>query len=123
MNSPTPGPVGPTPQAELDQSPLHHNAFRLDGDGWLGQWQQRNAHATIPHVLDKVEAGEAWSNLARLVGASDEPHRGMPFTDTDVYKTLEAVAWAGDTVDRGRRSSAASGWSSWSPRPSSPTAT
>ena len=94
-----PGPVGPTPQAQLDQSPLPHNAFRLDVDGWLGQWQRRNAQATIPHVLDKVESGEAWSNLARLVGASDEPRRGMPFTDTDVYKTLEALAWASDTVD------------------------
>lgn len=99
MNPPSPGPVDPTPQAHIDQLPLPHNAYRLEADGWLGQWQRRNAEATVPHVLDRVEAGEAWSNLARLVGGSDEPYQGMPFTDSDVYKTIEALAWSGDTVD------------------------
>jgi DUF1680 family protein len=48
----------------------------------------------LPHVLDRVENGDARGNLARLAGASDEPFRGMLFTDSDVYKALEALAWA-----------------------------
>ena len=43
----------------------------------------------------RLEAGEAFTNLARLVGDSEEPWRGMVFTDSDVHKALEAVAWAG----------------------------
>jgi len=60
----------------------------------LGGWQRRNVAATLPAVLDHVEGGEAFTNLARLAGDSDKGFRGMTFTDTDIYKTLEAIAWA-----------------------------
>ena len=101
MNSTHPGPSGlgpvqPTAHALHKQEPLPHHAVRLDQDGWLGEWQRRNAERTIPHVLDKLEAGEAWSNLARVVGMSTAPFTGMFFTDSDIYKLLEALAWAAD---------------------------
>jgi DUF1680 family protein len=89
-----PGPVSPLSQDLGVSLPLGIDAVRLDSAGWLGEWQQRNALATIPHVLDRIENGEGWSNLARLVGKSTAPFRGMFFTDSDVYKALEAVAWA-----------------------------
>jgi DUF1680 family protein len=91
------GPVQPTSSAVQAQKPLPHRAIRLDEDGWLGAWQRRNAEATIPHVLDNLETGEAWSNLARVVGASTASFRGMFFTDSDIYKLLEALAWADDS--------------------------
>ena len=89
----TPGPVEPTPGALSPLRPLPHDAAELTA-GWLHDWQQVTLSATLPHVLDRVERGEARSNLARLVGESDAPLTGMHFTDTDVYKAVEAVAWA-----------------------------
>jgi DUF1680 family protein len=73
---------------------MPHDAVALATDGWLGEWQQRNAKATLPHVLEHIESGEARANLARLAGSSEQPFHGMPFTDSDVHKTLEALAWA-----------------------------
>jgi uncharacterized protein len=95
------GPVAPSEQALAALHPLDHSAVRLSAAGRLGQWQRRTLDATIPHVLDRVESGEARSNLARLVEASDRPFVGMVFTDSDVYKTLEAVAWAAASFEPG----------------------
>jgi uncharacterized protein len=86
------GPVAPTVATPL--RPVDHAAVRLSTTGWHGSWQERNRSATIPHVLDHLENGEAWTNLARLSGRSAAPFRGMVFTDSDVYKALEAVAWS-----------------------------
>lgn len=88
------GPAVPLPTSAGALTPVGHDQVELDATGWVGEWQVRNLAATIPHVLERIEKGEARSNLARLVGESDEPLRGMPFTDSDVYKALEAVAWA-----------------------------
>lgn len=93
-----PGPVNPTRGA---LAPLAHHDVVLDGGGWLGRWRRRTLTVTLPHVLERVESGEAAGNLARLTGRSDAPHRGMVFTDSDVYKTLEAVAWAVPGSDDG----------------------
>ncbi|MEH3076227.1 MAG: glycoside hydrolase family 127 protein [Quadrisphaera sp.] len=87
------GPVAPTAAALSRLQPLPHDAAELTA-GWLHDWQQLTLTSTLPHVLDRVEQGEARSNLARLVGESDAPLTGMFFTDTDVYKAVEAVAWA-----------------------------
>jgi uncharacterized protein len=87
------GPVAPTPGSLSRLHPLPHDAVELTG-GWLHDWQRVTLTATLPHVLDRVERGEARANLARLVGESDAPLTGMFFTDTDVHKAVEAVAWA-----------------------------
>lgn len=93
------GPAVPSATALTALRPLAHDQVRLGVTGWLGAWQHRNLDATIPHVLDRLEQGEAYSNLARLAGDSGEPWSGMVFTDSDVYKALEAVAWAGPDLD------------------------
>ena len=101
--SPTPhrgrGPVAPTEAAIRVHDPLTHDAVHLVDGGWLRTWQVTNSSATLAHVLDHVESGEARSNLARVINADSEPFRGMFFTDTDVYKLLEALAWASDRDD------------------------
>jgi len=90
------GPVVPTLSCRGLLTPLGHDAVRLDPHGVLGGWQERNLEVTIPSVLDHIEDGEARANLLRLL--SDEgdvvPFQGMVFTDSDIYKALEAVAWA-----------------------------
>ena len=100
------GPVNPTPGATGTLIPLGYHDIALTG-GWLGGWQDRTLAVTLPRVLDRVEGGEAVGNLARLTGRAEGPHRGMVFTDSDVYKALESVAWG-----RGRRTccGARRGW-------------
>jgi DUF1680 family protein len=89
------GPVAPTSEAASALRPLAHDAMRLSGDGWLGGWQDRSREVTIPHVLAQVTSGEALTNLRRVLDPGVGPYSGMTFTDTDVYKTLEGLAWGG----------------------------
>ncbi|GAA1713761.1 glycoside hydrolase family 127 protein [Isoptericola hypogeus] len=91
------GPLGgPLPHART--RPLPADAVRLLSTGHLGAWQERNATATVPHCLDALEASGALDNLRRLLDPADPehhagPYRGFNFADSDVHKTLEAVAW------------------------------
>lgn len=62
--------------------------------GLLGDWQRRNARRTLPHVVDRLHEAGNLDNFRRVAGATGTPFRGRyPFLDTDVYKTLEAVAY------------------------------
>jgi DUF1680 family protein len=85
------GPVAPTPSA---LAALHPRAVaRLAPDGLLGGWQARNAEATMPHCVEQLGVHGNLTNLRRVIGEADTPYAGMWFADTDVYKTLEALAW------------------------------
>lgn len=85
------GPVAPSRQARQTLRPLRVDRVVLHPDGLLGSWQRRNIEATLPHCLAQIEASGALPNLRR---AATVPHVGMWFSDSDVYKTLEAMAWA-----------------------------
>jgi DUF1680 family protein len=73
--------------------PLSLDSVSLSPSGQLGQWQARNAAATLPHCVAQLDRAGALDNLRRLTGEHDGPHTGMWFSDTDVYKTMEAAAW------------------------------
>jgi uncharacterized protein len=88
------GPAWPTAGALGVLRPLDLDAARLDPGGLLGQWQERNAAATLPHCVDQLEHSGALGNLRALRSASaGHTFAGMWFADSDVYKTLEAAAW------------------------------
>ncbi|WP_030442283.1 glycoside hydrolase family 127 protein [Actinoplanes subtropicus] len=87
------GPAAPTPSALAALRPLPLTAVRLDPAGLLGGWQERNASATLPHCIDQLTTYGNLANLRRVTGDSDAAFAGMWFADTDVYKTLEAIAW------------------------------
>lgn len=87
------GPVGLSPSSRTIFNPLQRGGVRFVGSGFLGAWQELNAASTIEHCIQQVEASGAVDNFRRLVGESDAPFRGPLFADSDVYKTLEAVAW------------------------------
>jgi DUF1680 family protein len=87
------GPVRPAPAAIGALRPLGLRDVRLDPDGLLGAWQERNAAATLPHCVDRLHDGGAVDNVRRVVGETDRPFAGMWFADSDIYKTLEAAAW------------------------------
>ena len=62
--------------------------------GLLHAWQQRNRVATIPHSIGELRKAGNLENLRRLADPSVGPYRGRyPFLDTDLYKTLEGLAY------------------------------
>lgn len=62
--------------------------------GLLHAWQRRNREATIPHVIAELRKAGNLENLRRLADPSVGPYRGRyPFLDTDLYKTLEGLAY------------------------------
>lgn len=69
------------------------DGVRLTG-GLLGEWQRRNREATIPHSIAELRKAGNLENLRRLLDPSAGAYRGRyPFLDTDLYKTLEGLAY------------------------------
>lgn len=93
-------PCAPRTDAHLAVRPLGIDQVRLTGGFW-GQWQDRNREVTTPHALTWLERDGAMDNLRRLGAGDGAPERrGMRFSDSDLYKALEGIAW-----DLGRESS------------------
>ncbi|TCO52156.1 hypothetical protein EV646_1011153 [Kribbella antiqua] len=68
-------------------------AVELTG-GLLESWQQRNRAATIPHSISELRKAGNLDNLRRLTDPSVGKYQGRyPFLDTDLYKTLEGLAY------------------------------
>jgi DUF1680 family protein len=86
--------------------PLAVRAVRLGPDGALGAWQRRNADATIGHCIAMLETSGVLDNFRRVIGESGAGYRGFVFADSDLYKTIEAVAWE---IAR----TGTSGWDPW----------
>ncbi|HMK63121.1 MAG TPA: beta-L-arabinofuranosidase domain-containing protein, partial [Acidimicrobiales bacterium] len=60
-------------------------------------WAPRQAqlrHHTLPVLLERLEAHGVVDNFRRLSGRSSAPRKGLWFTDSDLYKWMEAAAWA-----------------------------
>ncbi|WP_245836204.1 glycoside hydrolase family 127 protein [Paramicrobacterium agarici] len=63
-------------------------------DGLLGQWQRRNREQTLVHSVEQLRLAGNLDNFRAVIGGATEPYRGRyPFLDTDVYKTLEGIAY------------------------------
>jgi uncharacterized protein len=90
---PIKGPVSPTPTVRLALHPLGLDAVTISG-GMFGEWQQRNRDVTTPHALAWLERDGSIENLRSLhTDTPSESHRGMWFSDSDVHKVAEAMAW------------------------------
>lgn len=62
-----------------------------------GFWSKRratNVERSIPTMHDQLEAHGRMDNFRRLVGKSSQPQKGPYFSDSDIYKWLDAVGWA-----------------------------
>lgn len=83
-------PVLPTTGA---RRPLGLDQVRLTGGFWAER-QEVNASATIDHC-DHWETRVGWiGNFSRVLDGTIAEHRtGREFSDSDVYKLLEAMAW------------------------------
>jgi DUF1680 family protein len=63
-----------------------------------GFWRDRydaNAQRGIPRLYERLEAHGVVDNFRRISGTSAHPHRGLWFTDSDLYKWMEAATWVG----------------------------
>ncbi len=62
--------------------------------GELAQWQALNRKATIGHSLRELRAAGNLENLRTLATGHPDRYRGKyPFLDTDLFKTLEGLAY------------------------------
>src|SRR5690348_15138044 len=84
------GPVVPSSGA---LAPVDLDGVRLDPAGLLGSWQARNAAATLPHCIDQLDAHGNVDNVRRVAGEHSGGFVGLWFADSDIYKTMEGVAW------------------------------
>ncbi|MFT4156763.1 MAG: glycoside hydrolase family 127 protein [Microbacterium sp.] len=87
------GPVAPTASAILADRPLPFDAVRLREAGMLGAWQRRNRATTLAHCIRQLESGGALPNMRRVTGETDAGFTGFHFSDSDIYKVLEAIGW------------------------------
>jgi uncharacterized protein len=87
------GPVQPT-ACRGRVWPLEFSDVRLLASGWWGDLQSRTRAVSLPYCMTALEAAGNLDNVRAVIGRSDAPYRGFPFNDTDIYKTLEAVAWS-----------------------------
>jgi len=87
--------VWPTRSAIGSLQPLDMREVVLAEGNILGDWQRRNGAETLPHCIEQVVASGAVRNLERVAQGvrGEAAHEGPHFSDSDVYKTLEAAAW------------------------------
>ena len=63
------------------------------GDGFWAQRQEINRKASIPSLLKELEEHGIVDNFRRISGRKNVPRRGPRYTDSDLYKWMEAAAY------------------------------
>jgi DUF1680 family protein len=84
--------VAPTASARVRLRPLDATGVVIE-DGLLAERQQVNRKVTLLRGAEELERAGTLENLRIAAGRSRGSRRGMVFSDSDVYKWLEAVAW------------------------------
>ena len=84
-----------SPHAKLHMVPVS----AVDVTGFWANRRATNVNSSIPSMRTELEQHGRMTNFARLSGKSNEPQRGPLYSDSDVYKWLEAVAFVLQTGD------------------------
>lgn len=71
--------------------PVGIDRATLQEGSYLGDLQRINVEATLPHIIAKLDESKVLENLRREPGTGE--HVGFQFSDSDLYKTLEAIGW------------------------------
>ncbi|MCL5019911.1 MAG: glycoside hydrolase family 127 protein [Patescibacteria group bacterium] len=79
-----------SPYAKLHDVPIH--AIKL-GDGFWKPRMEANKQKSIPALLKLLEDHGVVDNFRRLSGRKNVERRGFLFTDSDLFKWMEAVAF------------------------------
>jgi DUF1680 family protein len=85
-----------SPYAKLRNVPVR--AVRIDAGFWASR-RRANVERSIPSMGKLLEANGRMDNFRRLAGKSDAAQRGPVYSDSDVYKWLEAVGFALQSQD------------------------
>src|SRR5262245_12367102 len=73
--------------------PLGLSQVRIT-DGYWAEFQRRNGRAIIPHIEQWLERAGWLPNFdAAREGRLPEARRGREFSDSEIYKLLEAMSW------------------------------
>ncbi|QIG39046.1 glycoside hydrolase family 127 protein [Microbacterium sp. 4R-513] len=93
MTSTTTIPAAPAVPIRGALRPLGQTEVRITGGFW-GRRQRVNGSATLSHIEARLES-EGWLPNFDLAAAGTLPEgrRGREFSDSEVYKYLEALAW------------------------------
>jgi uncharacterized protein len=88
--------VAHSPYATLHGVPIR--AVKM-GDGFWSERRAVNVEKSIPTMLEELEEHGVVDNFLRLEGKKDVPRRGPLYTDSDIYKWMEAAAFVLQSVD------------------------
>jgi DUF1680 family protein len=72
--------------------PLESGEVTIE-DGFWAAFQRRNGRRTIPHIERMLHAAGSVQNFLPPGERAAPERRGFPFCDSDVHKTIEAMAW------------------------------
>jgi hypothetical protein len=80
-----------SPYAKLHSVPVR--AVTIE-EGFWSKRRTTNIERSIPTMREELEEHGRMDNFRRLVGKSSEPQKGPYFSDSDIYKWIDAVGWA-----------------------------
>ncbi len=86
--------IAPVVATALPRRGVGLDEFRWSPDGFWGERQSTNRDATFAHCvawMDRVGWLENFDRVAR--GEVTEAHAGWEFSDSEIYKLLEGMAW------------------------------
>jgi DUF1680 family protein len=86
-----------SPYAKLRNIPVH--AVTIQPGFWSSR-RKANVETSIPSMGKLLEVNGRMDNFRRLYGKSDAPQRGPVYSDSDIYKWLEAIGFALQTENR-----------------------
>ena len=86
-----------SPYARLRNVPVR--AVRL-GEGFWADRRRVNVERSIPTLLQLLEEHGVVDNFRRLTGRKQAPRRGPLYTDSDIYKWMEAAAFVLQSEDQ-----------------------
>ena len=84
--------VAPTDSARVRLRPIDGRGVVIR-DGLLADRQRVNREVTLLRGAEELERAGTLDNLRIAAGRASGERRGMVFSDSDVYKWLEALAW------------------------------
>jgi uncharacterized protein len=86
-----------SPHAKLRDIPVRAVTIH---SGFWAQRRETNVNKSIPSMHDLLEANGRMNNFRRLVGKSSVAQSGPVYSDSDVYKWIEAAGFALQSGDR-----------------------
>jgi hypothetical protein len=86
-----------SPHARLHSVPIRAVTM---GEGFWQERMKTNAEKSIPSLLALLQAHGVVDNFRRLSGRKSASRKGPVYTDSDLYKWMEAVAYVLESGDR-----------------------